>query len=245
MKSTTKRFSLGIKIASILTCLVLTAVGFASWLIIKPAEDATKDGSFMIYKVDTSEVTLEVESTNSSIVFGKTDTTYENPWLVATDVAAEALTATFTVTASTGDDASVKLNSVADKIQVTFSIAEACKDAFDAAIGDYIAKPVVSIKSGETVKATANYENAEVVLSVDAEASNTQTFTVEIVFDWGTKTGGDNPYDYFNTKEATAENIALAQDVLTKVFNIKGSEGTLDQAFNLKIATVVEEENAG
>ena len=52
--------SLGVKIASILTCLALTAVGFASWLILKPAEEKTASGSFTVYSVEDNNIEITV-----------------------------------------------------------------------------------------------------------------------------------------------------------------------------------------
>lgn len=239
MKTATKRFSLGVKIASILTCLVVAAVGFASWLIIRPAAPATESGSFTVHEVETVDVTLDVTAVKSAIVFGKGTTTNANPWLRASDdMGDESLTAIFTVTADTTRD-DINLNSTADKFEVTFSIKDQFATLFDGAIGEYIKAPVVNIKSAGTTVATATYNNADVTVSVDAAAAKTQEFTIEIVFDWGSITGNENPYTYFNGLSATTENIAKAEDFLKKIFEIVDST-TATTIFDLTVASVDE-----
>ncbi len=245
MKKTTKRFSLGMKIASILTCLVVTAVGFASWLVIKPADAATESGSFTVYKVETQGVRISVTPTASDIIFGKTTTTNAHPWLTAKDVADEALTATFSVTVTTDND-EIMLNSVASQIKVSFDIAEAMSASFDSAISDtYLVAPTVTLKDGATGTGTYAVANGEAgglaSVSFDAPEAKEVTFTVEVVFGWGAYTENTNPYAYFNALEATNENIGKAETVLGAVYGVTGSTGKTDSAFSLKVETVVNE----
>ena len=60
MKKTRKiKFTLGMKIASILCCVALVSVGFASWWIVNyPATTAVEAGSFTVYSVDTKNVKI-------------------------------------------------------------------------------------------------------------------------------------------------------------------------------------------
>ncbi|MBO7304652.1 MAG: hypothetical protein J6V09_05460 [Clostridia bacterium] len=245
MKKTTKRFSLGMKIASILTCLVVTAVGFASWLVIKPADAATESGSFTVYKVETQGVRISVTSTASDIIFGKKTATYDYPWLVAKDVADEALTATFSVTVTTDND-DILLNSVASEIKVTFDIAEAMSTKFDQAITDtYLAAPTVTVSGGATGTGTYAVKTGDVggfaSVSFDAPAAKEVTFTVTVVFGWGAYTQYANPYEHFNALENTHENNTKAVNVLGAVYGITGETGKTDSVFTLKVETVVNE----
>lgn len=244
MKKTNKKFSLGMKIASALTCLVITAVGFASWLVIKPAEAATDNGSFTVYAVETQGVTITVtkpDSVTNNIVFGKGETTNAHPWLVAQNVDDEAMTATFNVTVSTGTDTSILLNSVADEIKVTFDVKDDIATNFDAAIGEYLAAPTVTLSAGATGSATYA-TNGNAVVSVDAPASNTMSFTVTVTFGWGTKTNGQNPYTFFNAiTSPTADNITAAENMLEAIAAI-GTD-TIAEAFSLKVETAVTPAN--
>ena len=246
MKKTTKRFSLGMKIASILTCLVVTAVGFASWIVVRPADAATESGSFTVYEVETQGVSITVTPTASDIIFGKTTTTNAHPWLTAKDVADEALTATFSVTVTTTGNDEIMLNSVASQIKVTFDIAEAMSASFDSAISStYLAAPTVTLKGGATGTETYAVANGEAgglaSVSFDAPEAKEVTFTVEVVFGWGEYTENTNPYAYFNAREATSENIGKAETVLGAVYGVTGFTGKTDSAFSLKVETVVND----
>ena len=220
MKKTAKRFSLGVKIASILTCLVITAVGFASWLVVKPVEATDNQGSFTVYAVDSVDVELTITPVVSTVVFGKTDSSYNDPWVVAEGVANQVLTASFKVdVAAIGSDG-LKINSVVDKIKVSFDIKDVVEEKFHAAIGRYIAAPKVTVNGGTSYQA---YNNGVVELEVAAANASTQTFNVDIVFGWGSITGGENPYDYYNGQTATTELADEAEDFLKNIYLINSA----------------------
>lgn len=247
MKKTAKKFSLGVKIASILTCVVIAAAGFASWLIISPAEASEENGSFTVYAVDTADVTITVTPVVSTIIFGKTAADFDNPWLIAgEDIGGEVLTAEFTVEVATGNESAL-LNSVADKIKVTFNIKDSAKTAFLAAMGSYVAAPKLSLDGGAT---SVTYVDGEISATVDAAEAATQTFTITVEFGWGTTTGGQNPFDYYNGKTVTSGLANEANDLLTAVNNINSYlEGLGEEddktAFTIKVETVSEESQGG
>ena len=56
MKQRKGKFTLGMKIASILSCIALVSVGFASWWIIRLPSPETKGGSFEVYSVDEKKI---------------------------------------------------------------------------------------------------------------------------------------------------------------------------------------------
>lgn len=124
MKQRKFKFSLGMKIASILSCIALVSVGFASWWIVKPPQTKTASGSFEVYTVSTKNITISEPTftdvtldkdgkdetvSSSKIIFGKKDfpankTNYK--WLLAgKEIYDENLTATmnFTVSVTDGD----------------------------------------------------------------------------------------------------------------------------------------------
>ncbi len=247
MKKTAKKFSLGVKIASILTCVVIAAAGFASWLIISPAESAEKNGSFTVYTVETSGVTITVNPEISTVIFGKSADTFDTPWLVATDVAVEVLTAKFNVTIASGNE-SAHLNSVADEIKVSFNIKDNAKTAFLAAMdANYIAAPKLSIVGEENANAT--YANGEISVTVAAEDVATQSFTVTVEFGWGSATDGLNPFKYYNEKTVTVDLANKANALLTAVNNINSYLDGLGEeddktAFVIKVETVTNEPEA-
>ena len=247
MKKTAKRFSLGLKIASMLTCLVVTAVGFASWLIITPAEATTEKGSFTVYEVETQGVTVSVTpGANTSIVFGKGTTTNEHPWLLAQDVDDQQLTATFTVEVSTGSGSTVNLSEVTSQIKVTFDIAEAFSASFDEAVTNgYLAAPTVTLTNGQTGSATYAVANGDegglASISFDAPEATSVSFDIQVTFAWGSVTGGENPYAYFNSLPANSSNVGAARAMLEAISNIVGDSGDADNAFTVTVETVIGE----
>ncbi len=230
MKQKKFKFSLGLKIASILSCLALVSMGFASWWIININNTGgAKTGSFTVYDVTEKNVTVTVDGwsgDSANIVFGAST---KNPattatWLVKNDKAMDdeslSATLTFTVTSDTN------LNELIQPVSVTFVPNEATKNAFDDAIDyGYIAAPVVtasytvndeggasgdiySDEETQNKKFTYNQETEgglTIALPDAAMAAKSVTVTMTFTFNWGSMTGGVNPYDYFNTKSATAD----------------------------------------
>ena len=227
MKQKKFKFSLGLKIASILSCLALVSMGFASWWIINiNNNDGAKTGSFTVYDVTEKNVTVTVDSwTTPDIVYGastKDDPVTTATWLVKNDeeMADESLVATLTFTVSSDTN----LNELIQPVSVTFVPNEATKTAFDNAItAGYIAAPIVTASykvnnEGEPVDIYSDPEGQVKEFTYDKEAdggltialpdaamaNKSVTVTMTFTFDWGSMTGGENPYDYFNTKSATA-----------------------------------------
>jgi len=215
--------SLGIKIASIVACLALTAVGFASWLIIKPAEPVETTGSFEVYTVEDNDVTITlVSSENTAIKFGKpASSSVNNPWLYAgTDVQNEVLTATFNVKVESkaGSEAGVDLAEILSNFVVDFEIVDNAGNAYAAATTNgYIGHTTVKI---DGASAAADAMEVTTKKAFD-ENKASQDFVVTVEFSWGgdftktEETTPSNPYDYFNsfaysTEKATEADAALS-----------------------------------
>lgn len=235
MKQRKHKFSLGIKIASILSCIALISVGFASWWIIKMPEAVTEDGSFTVYAVEEKNVEFKnVTLANSEIIFGKVADVDET-WLWAmkekdgTEMANENLksTLTFTVDLKDGGTDLSESSTLNDMLsEVTLTVEPSAAAALEAAINaNYIKNPTVTYKytpaGGTEQTGTVAYEeNGEVdkiVAHIDMSNAkvNTVTVTVEIAFEWGSAfnatidetTQNWNPYVYYNNKtyDATAK----------------------------------------
>lgn len=237
MKQKKFKFSLGIKIVTILSCVALVSMGFASWWIVRINNDAgVSHGSFTVYEVTEKEVTVTVVSfTPEYIVYG---TSTKEPattptWLIASDpqMASDTLTSTLTFTVDADD---VNLNELVGTVNVTFVPNENSKSAFDAAIANgYISAPVVnaSYKIGdaaavdiysdaEGTNKNFTYNNNSLTISLPAAAlaDNAVTVTMTFNFGWGAMTGGENPYDYFNTTTAD-------EDYSNPNFTFSGTDG--------------------
>ena len=223
----TKRFNLGIKIASILSAVAILSVGFANWLIvnIQPEQTVDQAGSFTVYSVENKEVTYSTSWSNANIIFGAPSDTEKamitegiTIWFKPDSSMSSAnLVATLELTITNVSELS--------SFDVTFAVDENDKSAFEGAIDGSIGTPTVKwyLGSGDskTEKGTANYSttNGNAIISMPVNASNivgsgsnnSCTVTVEFIFSWGTDFGGVNPYVHFNnTMTYSAENAATA-----------------------------------
>ena len=222
------KLSLSVKLISILACVAVMSVGFASWLIVGVPETTTlADGSFEVYNVVDKTVTMSNESfTNSLIKFGKPTENASTGWLVADgNVAVANLKATYTATYSAAAGDSVKINEAMSKV----TVALASNTTLNSAITNgYLGAPLVFVYLDDVLQNTEvadqTYDNG---FSYDAvmPAESSVTLKVEFVFSFGEKFGNENPYTYFNTLEAGAKpdgsdktNAQLAQEYLTGLF---------------------------
>lgn len=227
MTSKTKKFSLGVKIASILTCVALTAVGFASWLIIKPAETVEQSGSFTVYTVEENNITITVavkEGSSSTIIWGKgaepTNPT-ASPWLLATGVDNENLSATFTVTVTstkgTGDNATtgMPLDDIISTINVGFEMVDS-GSLYSTAMGSgYVSAPTIKVASNDAKTLSSN--SASDTLAPTADVT-TMSFDVVVTFAWGEN---GNPYTYYNGQAYTETLATQAKACLDAVNGLK------------------------
>lgn len=244
MKQRKFKFSLGMKIASILSCIALVSVGFASWWIVKMPDPVThSDGSFEVYAVTEKNVEItEFNLTNPTIIFGKPETTQTTAdWLIASSaVKDENLKATLTFKVSVKDGTTLSTEStVADMLSgITFKLTPPIAAKLETAINDgYITTPKVTYStSGGTAKTGEGaYEASKDAIEFDIDLTgatvNEVTVTLEIVFGWGEHFDKDgtadsdatdnlNPYDFYNkykyNEKATDAKTALGViDALT------------------------------
>ena len=215
MKKTTKKLSLGMKIASILACLALVSVGFASWWIVQlPDPVEYNEGSFTVYSVDTKNIKIEnlefantpAGESSSTIIFGKTSGVTQK-WLLAEDIDDQNLTATFSFDVNLYDNykedevndlGTGAINSYVDEITLDF-----LPTGIDNAISNgYITAPKITYTYGTNNTGTKTYSSGTTTLSIDmaGATSNTAHVTVTIEFDWGATFGGQNPYEFYNAE---------------------------------------------
>ena len=237
MKQRKFKFSLGIKIASILSCLALVSIGFASWWIVQVKNDnGTKEGSFTVYEVKDKDILIDnVVLENSTIIFGTSPDPVTPVWLLANTSGADQMTtqslvATLTFKVSTTE---INLSEITGGVTVKFTPDANSKSAFDAAIdAGYIAAPVItaSYDAGSGAQGIAatqitnngTYAKGDVIVTLPAEALATTSVnvTVTFTFGWGDMTDGKNPYDYFNAPDVEAGELYENAD-----FTFAGVEG--------------------
>ena len=210
------KMSLGVKIASILTCLALTAVGFASWLILKPAEEKTVSGSFTVYSVEDNNIEIAVSPAEANkIVFGHDGSTQNGAWLQYDGVSPQALTAVFDVTVKSvksNGNAGLPLTKVLSSIDIAYALdanATAFEDAVDAG---YLKDAVVTVDKG-------TYADDKILISTLglSDTDTEVTVKVTVTFGWGSALGNQNPYSYFNNLDYSASNATAATTALTAI----------------------------
>ncbi len=206
MKKTTKKLSLGMKVASILACLALVSVGFASWWIVQlPDPVQYNDGSFTVYSVDTKNIKIEnLEFEGSRIIFGKTAGVTQR-WLLAENIEDQNLTATLTFDVNLYDNykenQANSLGTGAIKDYVSEITLDFIPSGIDSAISaGYITAPVITYSYGTNKTGTVTYSSGTATLPIymDGATSNTTTVTVTFEFGWGATFSGQNPYAFYN-----------------------------------------------
>lgn len=168
---------------SLFACLSLIGVGFAAW-IISGGDSQSASGNITVETVTDERFTITVPQSIGSIHYGHPATmNTEGAWLINKNGSAEILTVTFDITVTSK-------SSVANWSSVTPTAEIAVKDstAWETAVekGVVVAPTVaVSVKSAENNTTTA-------------------TYTVTVTAKWGEVFDNGNPYDFYNTYDATA-----------------------------------------
>lgn len=233
---------LTITIASILSVLVLVGVGFAAWVIINPNVGANADGNIEVDTVTDNSYEIKAEflktgdANNGTIVFGKKDdSAITNPWLTNNEKA-EKLTAILTLTAQnfkadSWDTIKTKTLTVSMKtIKKTAENTETDDNGFEGlATGEkkYIKFPVITGTDITASKAdAAQWSDVTVKIPLEkfkyTKGETTATYELTITFSWGEyfkPAGGTvvNPYVFYNKKDYSTENAALANADLTAI----------------------------
>lgn len=228
-----------------LVCISLVSVGFAAWVITGGTTQEASAGITASTVTDNSiNITNQkwtqggVETSNPSFVFGhdgSAASTYA--WLFyESDVAKEQLEATYSFTIKVGGEGSTTtIKSVFDETKSSISLS-ANSDKFTSYQGSYIAAPVITY----TVGTQTTTDEPTALGYIKATTENSVNVSIKIQLDWGSITGGENPYTYFNglTNESkpypSTEHKNLALDFLGKIAELNGVKYNL----NITLAAV-------
>lgn len=196
---------------SVFALLAIISVGFASWVITRPASDVSADGTITVDDVTDLNVTITYKwVTDASggteltaakpIVFGNdADATSAN-WLYNNRIGTENLEAYLKVTV-TVDDASAM---VGKKIIATFNAVNASKEVSTTYAEAISAKYITGPNNGSKL-------DGEFTAS-DFASSKTVTKVFTIQFGWGQEFGKVNPikkWQTYSADNATAATTAL------------------------------------
>lgn len=205
---------------SILACLALIGVGFASWII---SANATKEaeGSFIVDTV--TDKTYNVEgawlNSQSKITFGAPDTMNAvNPWLTNnSEGKTENLTVTYQLTVTYGDGS--KATGIANKITAVVTAPDSAN--YKAAV------------NGKLIIAPTN-------ATVEETGEGTGVYNITVTYQWGEHFGKVNPYTYYNEKTATDtltdSTTTYMQDAKTSLDTLSKIEASVVFTLNITVA---------
>lgn len=195
---------------SILACLALIGVGFASWII--SANTSTKaEGSFIVDTVSDKSYTVtgDWKDKKSEIIFSAPTGDTTNGWLTNDSAKKENLTVTYQITVKYGDE--TKATGIANKIT---ALVTAPKNAnYTAAV------------NGKLIIAPTN-------ATVEETGEGTGVYNITVTYQWGEHFANaeginQNPYVYYNEKQPS--------DVL-----IEGTTYLEDAKSSLKTLAAIE-----
>lgn len=203
--------------------MALIGTGFAGW-VISASTTTHADGVMVAYHVkDQRFVVADGKWTNgkegtpagtkANIVFGKSTTEVNNQWLHydTADMETQSLSDTYVFEVSSKDTTdtgsfTVALSSGTPEGFVVTDTNDAWKNATTGA------KTAV-----DPTPAIEYLEDDEATDGKYTFAGGKATVKMKITFSWGTAFGGQNPFDYYNGKDATDQNVKDAVDSLNLV----------------------------
>lgn len=205
---------------SILACLALIGVGFASW-IISADTSATAQGSFIVDTVNDKSYKVEGVwlGNQSKITFGAPTTmnNTEKTWLTndSTDKK-ENLTVTYQLTVTYGD--TTPATGIANKITAVVTAPE--NENYTAAV------------NGKLIIAPTN-------ATVEETGKGTGVYNITVTYQWGEHFGKVNPYTYYNEKTATDtltdSTTTYMQDAKTSLDTLSKIEETVKFTLNITV----------
>ncbi len=207
---------------SILACLALIGVGFASWIISAEVSATPAEGSFIVDTVTDRSYKVEGAwlSNQSNITFGAPTTmnNVEKAWLTNnSEDKKENLTVTYQLTVKYGDN--TPATGIKDKIITTVS-APADPNYTAAVNGKLIIAPT----------------NATVVEAPEGNGK----YNITVTYQWGEHFGNVNPYTYYNAKTATDKlsgtETTYMQDAKTSLETLSKIEASVVFTLNITVA---------
>lgn len=205
---------------SILACLALIGVGFASWIISAEVSATPAEGSFIVDTVTDKSYKVEGAWLNSQskITFGAPDTMNAvNPWLTNnSEGKTENLTVTYQLTVTYGDGS--KAAGIANKITAVVTAPENAN--YTAAV------------NGKLIIAPTN-------ATVEETGEGTGVYNITVTYQWGEHFGKVNPYTYYNEKTATDtltdSTTTYMQDAKTSLDTLSKIEETVKFTLNITV----------
>ena len=201
---------------SSLICISLIGVGFASWVIIGDDSD-TETGTIHAEGISDGSVSIKSmtwgnDKNDANIKFDANSASVESPWLTS-DTKGEDLTAVLTVTVE------------------NYEMLEGSTIGAELVVNDS-ASAYANAKKDNLIGADPKPEIVD---------KNNGVFEVTVTFTWGTHFERKNPYEFYNSKQASAtladSSTTYKQDALTQMDKVHKLEGV---TFTLKITATAK-----
>lgn len=190
---------------SILACLALIGVGFASW-IISAGTSATDEGSFIVDTVTDNRlvatgrwITITKDSGENEVV-----TSDDNSKKVSFGAPAKMENTEAWLTNNSKD--------IVEKLTVVYELTVKTKGGDSTAVTGLTSTEITS-----SLSCAATYEGYIVLPTAVVSEVGDGVYRLTLEFKWGSKFGGVNPYEYYNGKTYTDK---LAQTALTDLGEI-------------------------
>lgn len=209
---------------SILACLALIGVGFASW-IISADTSTTAQGSFIVDTVSDKSYTVtgDWKDKKSEIIFSAPTGETTSGWLTNDSAKKENLTVTYQLTVKYGDN--TPATGIKDKIITTVS-APADPNYTAAVNGELISAPTSA--------------------TVEETAEGSGIYNITVTYKWGKHfadsaeaSEGVNPYTYYNGKEATGKlngsETTYMQDAKTSLETLSKIEASVKFTLSITV----------
>lgn len=202
---------------SILACLALIGVGFASW-IISADTSTTAQGSFIVDTVSDKSYTVtgDWKDKKSEIIFSAPTGDTTSGWLTNDSAKKENLTVTYQLTVTYGDE--TKATGIANKITAVVTAPE--NENYTAAV------------DGKLIIAPTN-------ATVEETGEGTGVYNITVTYQWGEHFGKVNPYTYYNGKTATDtltdSTTTYMQDAKTSLDTLSKIEETVKFTLNITV----------
>lgn len=206
---------------SILACLALIGVGFASWIISAEVSATPAEGSFIVDTVTDRSYKVKGAwlSNQSNITFGAPTTmnNVENAWLTNnSEDKKENLTVTYQLTVKYGDN--TPATGIKDKIITTVSAP--ADPNYTAAV------------NGKLIIAPTN-------ATVEETGEGTGIYNITVTYQWGEHFGKVNPYTYYKGKEATGKlngsETTYMQDAKTSLETLSKIEASVKFTLSITV----------
>ena len=215
-------------ILSLLICIALIGVGFASW-VITAGDTETATGNVKVETIEDQRVFLEnIDLDNENIVFGTPEGAANDGWLKNSSIGTEVLTTTLTGTIKTKDKNALT--------RFTIVLETNKASAFDEElIGAF---PTVSAPAIDSLSWSA----------ADSNGYYTANFEVTATFTWGSKWEEyKNPYTFYNahvvndliagdaTPEDSSDDVTYGDQALKDIKAIYEALNGATYTFTIKV----------